>query len=169
VSVGLEGWAAQEVLLTAGRYPTEIRLRLEPAGPLATVTLVSSYPLDVSWRGRALARGATSPRVQVPGGRQVLVLAAPSVFLRGEIVVNVAPGGTASGEAPALGRLSIRAHPDNCRVSIDGTFVDYSPIRDKPAAAGAHAVTFEWPDGVRAQEAVEVPVGKVAFVTGRKP
>jgi hypothetical protein len=71
-------------------------------------------------------------------------------------------------EAPGLGKINIRANPDNCQVFIDGAFVDYPPILDKAAAAGAHAVSFRWPDGTKRQETAEVVPGGAAFVTGRK-
>jgi hypothetical protein len=168
VRVSLEGYAAQELTLEAGKTQ-ELRLRLEQAGPPAGIFVSSSYPVDVSWRGRTLAKGEVSPRVQVSGGRQVLTVAAPAHFLSTEVTVDAVPGGEVTVTAPTLGRVSIRANPDNCQVLIDGTFVDYPPILDKPIAAGRHVVSFKWPDGVAAQEAVEVSGGKVAFVTGRKP
>jgi len=168
VAVSLDSYASQEVVLEAGSPRSELRLRLEPAGPLATVTVASTYPLDVSWRGRSLARGEVSPRVQVPGGRQVLTVSAAAQFVKGEVVVTAAAGGAASVEAPALGRLSIRGNPDNCQVFVDGVFVDYPPILDKPVGAGPHVVSFKWPDGAEAKESVDVQAGKVSFVTGRK-
>lgn len=168
VAISLDSYATHEVKLEAGQSKGELRLRLEPAEPLATVTVASSYPIDVSWRGRGLAKGEVSPRVQVPGGRQVLSVASPGHFVRAEIVVNAAPGGATSVDAPALGRVSVRANPDNCQVSIDGVFVDYPPILDKPVGAGSHVVSFKWPDGAETKETVEVQPGKVAFVTGRK-
>ena len=166
--VSLEGYTSPETALAAGKPPGEVRLRLEPAGLLATVTVASVYPLDVSWRGRVLARAEVSPRVSVPGGRQVLSVASAAHFLRAELVVNVAPGGAATVDAPALGRVSIRANPDTCQVFIDGTFVDYPPILDKPVSAGSHTVSFKWPDGKEARETVDVQGSKVAFVVGRK-
>jgi hypothetical protein len=166
--VSLDGYASTETAFPTGKPPAEVRLRLEPAGPLATVTVTSAYPLDVSWRGRVLARGEVSPRVSVPGGRQVLSVASAARFLHADIVVNVAPGGQTAVDAPALGRVSIRANPDNCQIFIDGTFVDYPPILDKPIASGSHSVSFKWPDGKEARETVDVPGGKVAFVVGRK-
>jgi len=168
VSVSLESYATQETVVEAGSLKGELRLRLEPAGPLATITVSSSYPIDVSWRGRSLARGETSPRVQVPGGRQALSVASAGHFVRADVVVNAPPGGSASVEAPALGRVSIRANPDNCQVFIDGTFVDYPPIMDKAVGAGGHVVSFKWPDGAESKETVEVQPGKVSFVSGRK-
>jgi serine/threonine protein kinase len=168
VRVSLQGYASQDVALEAGRTE-ELRLRLEAAGPPAGVFVSSTYPVDVSWRGRVLAKAEISPRVQVSGGRQVLSLAAPGHFLNLELTVEAVPGSEVTVNAPALGRLSIRATPDNCRVFIDGAFVDYPPVLDRPVAAGRHVVSFQWPDGAEAREGVEVMAGKVAFVTGRKP
>jgi len=168
VRVSLEGYAAQELTVEAGKTQ-ELRLRLEQAGPPAGIFVSSSYPIDVSWRGRTLAKAEVSPRVQVSGGRQVLTVSAPAHFLSTEVTVDAVPGGEVTVNAPTLGRVSIRANPDNCQVLIDGTFVDYPPILDKPIAAGKHVVSFKWPDGVEVKEAVEVSGGKVAFVTGRKP
>jgi hypothetical protein len=61
----------------------------------------------------------------------------------------------------------VRANPDNCKVFIDGVFIDYPPILDRPLATGTHAVTFKWPDG-EAREEVVVERGKPAYVTGRR-
>ena len=51
---------------------------------------------------------------------------------------------------------------------IDGVFVDYPPILDKPIAAGAHTVSFKWPDGHRADESAEVDPGRIQYVMGRR-
>jgi Protein kinase domain len=152
----------------AGQLPAEVPVTLEPSGPLGSVFIASSYPLDVQWKGKALARGQVSPSVSLPAGRQVLTLVAGPQFLRVDVPVTVAPGGTTSIEAPLLGKINIRANPDTCQVFIDGAWVDYPPILDKAIAAGVHKVSFKWPDGSHAEEAVEVAKGGVAYVTGRK-
>ena len=59
--------------------------------------------------------------------------------------------------------------PDNCQVFVDGVFLDYPPILDRPIAAGRHVVGFRWPDGSQDQEVVEVEAGSPAFVVGQKP
>jgi serine/threonine protein kinase len=168
LSIVLDGYTPQEVRLVPGQVPTEVRAKLEPTGPLGTVTVASTYPLDVLWRGKPLAHEQVAPRVSLPAGRQVLTLASSAYFLRTEVSVMVAGGGQAVVEAPGLGKINIRANPDNCQVFIDGAFVDYPPILDKAAAAGAHAVSFRWPDGTKRQETAEVVPGGAAFVTGRK-
>jgi hypothetical protein len=168
LSIVLDGYAPQEVRLVPGQVPTEVRARLESAGPLGTVTVASTYPLDVLWRGKLLAHEQAAPRVSLPAGRQVLTLVSSAYFLRTEVSVTVSGNGQAVVEAPSLGKINIRANPDNCQVFIDGAFVDYPPILDKAAAAGAHAVSFRWPDGTKRQETAQVVPGGAAFVTGRK-
>ena len=132
----------------APRRPA-IDVALEKLAPAGLVAVSSSYPLDVLWRGRPLARGEISPRVSVPGGRQVLTLVSSSLFLKADVTVQVPPGGETSLPAPPAGKLNVRAVPDNCEVFVDGTFVDYPPILDRPVAAGRHTVSFRWPDGAQ--------------------
>jgi hypothetical protein len=167
VAVALEGYEAQEVRVAAGAA-APLDLVLEKPAPPGTVAVGSSYAVDVLWRGRVLAKGQASPRVTLPGGRQVLTLVSPPVFLRAEVPVQVPPGGQAALAAPALGKLNVRAVPDNCEVFVNGAFVDYPPILDRPAAAGRLVVSFRWPDGARSEQAVEVKAGAPAFVVGRK-
>jgi hypothetical protein len=62
----------------------------------------------------------------------------------------------------------VRAVPDNCEVFVDGTFVDYPPILDRPISVGRHTVAFRWPDGARSEQQVEVKGGAPGFVVGRK-
>jgi len=168
VRVAKGGFAATEARVAAGRAPSELRLTLEPSTPSGAVAVTAPYPVDLLFKGRTLVKGETAARVELPSGRQVLTLVAEKYFLRATLNVDVKPGGTAGIEAPALGRVSIRAMPDNCEVSIDGIFVDYPPILDRPVASGARTVSFKWPDGTRREERVEVERGAVAYVVGRK-
>jgi len=139
-----------------------------PAVPDGKVNVVSTYPVDVVWRGKLLARGQASPQVSLPAGRQVLSLIASGFAVRTNVTVDVRPDAVIGVEAPSLGRINIRANPDNCRVLVDGTFLDFPPILDRPLAQGRHAVEFQWPDGARRVETVEVTKGSPAYVMGRK-
>jgi hypothetical protein len=168
VAVSLEGHVGQEVRVAKGALPPAIDLVLEKAAPAGTVVVSSSYPLDVLWRGRPLVRGEASPRVQVPGGRQVLTLVSSAVFLRADVTVQVPPGGEVPLPAPLAGKLNVRAVPDNCEVFVDGAFVDYPPILDRLVAAGRHTVSFRWPDGARKEQVVEVRGGASNFISERK-
>jgi predicted Ser/Thr protein kinase len=150
--------------------PTPGERPASPAAPVpeGTVTVLSAYPLDVVWQGKVLARGQTSPQVSLPAGRQVLSLLAPAHGLRSNVTVGVRPGAPAGVEAPPLGRISIRANPDNCQVFVDGVFLDYPPILDKLLVVGPHVVEFRWPDGARRQVTVDLTRGAPGYVMGRK-
>jgi hypothetical protein len=168
VVASLEGYSPREARVERGSAPQSLDLALEKIAPDGVVAIASSYPLDVFWRGRPLSRGEVSPRVSVPGGRQVLTLVSSSLFLRADVTVQVPPRGETSLAAPLAGKLNVRAVPDNCEVFVDGTFVDYPPILDRPVAAGRHTVSFRWPDGAKAEETVEVKGGAPAYVYRRK-
>ncbi len=166
LTASLDGYEPWEARIGKGERPAPLAVALQRSPPPGTVSVTSAYPLDVIYRGRTLARGESAPRVSLPGGRQVLTLVAPAVFLHSEVAVEVPPGGEARLAAPGIGRLNVRAMPDNCGVFVDGTFVDYPPILDRSIAAGRHVIGFRWPDGSRAEEAVEVEAGAPAFVVG---
>jgi hypothetical protein len=168
VAASLEGYEAHETHVAVGAKAAPIELLLEKQAPPGTVAVASAYPLEVLWRGRSLAKGEASPRVAVPGGKQVLTLVSGAVFLKAEVTVQVPPGGQAAVAAPPLGKLNVRAVPDNCEVFVNGAFVDYPPILDRPAAAGRLVLSFRWPDGVRSEQEVEVKSGAPTFVVGRK-
>jgi len=168
LALRLDGRGTQEVQIAAGAPPAEVRLALDPSGPAGTVAVTASYPLDVLWRGRVLGHGQPPPRVSVPAGRQALTLVSPTYFLRQTMTVDVRPPAVAEVAAPALGKINIRANPDNCQIFIDGTFVEYPPILDRAIAVGEHKVGFKWPDGSHREETVEVPRGVPTYVTGRK-
>ena len=96
----------------------------------------------------------------MPAGRQVVTAGvAPTYFLRrrDRRRDRRPPAAEARVEAPVLGKINIRANPDNCQVFIDGD-VRRLPADPRPSrsSAGEHRVTFKWPDGARHEETVEV-------------
>jgi len=162
--------ATSRTTLGAGPAALPLAAPVVPASalPEGKVNVVSAYPVDVLWRGKLLARGQASPQVSLPAGRQVLTLIASEYALRSNVTVEVRPRAATDVAAPQLGRISIRANPDNCRILVDGTFLDYPPILDKPLSLGRHVVEFQWPDGARRVETVEVAKGSPSYVMGRK-
>ena len=144
-----------------------VALPAEPAGPVGKVAVVSSYPVDVFFSGRLVGKG-TSPQVSIPAGRQLVTLVSSAYFLRATLPVTVRADAMGGVEAPRLGKINIKASPDNCQVFIDGIFVDYPPILNRAVAAGAHTVAFKWADGTRREETAEVEGTSPVYVMGRK-
>ena len=164
----LRGYVTREVRVPAGTVPEVIEARLQPLPPPGQVSVVSSYPVDVLWRGQTLARGAVSPQVDLPSGQQVVTLVSASLFLRAEFPVSVPAGGQTAIQAPGVGRINVRAFPDNCEVFVDGASAGYPPIQNRDVAAGRHTVSFRWPDGETNDQTIVVEAGRPKFVTGRK-
>jgi hypothetical protein len=163
-----DGFASREVRVAAGALPPEVKVTLDSSAPPGVVSVASSYPVDVVWNGKTMARAEVSPRVSLPPGRQTLTLVSSTYLLRANMTVDVRAGGEFSVSAPPLGRISIKAAPDNCEVFIDGVFVDYPPIIDRALAAGPRTVAFKWSDGTRREEHAEVPRDGLVYVTGKK-
>jgi hypothetical protein len=104
----------------------------------------------------------------LPAGNQNVTLRSQTHFLDRTEALRVPEGGEVRLAAPPLGRISIRAVPDNCEILIDGRFADYPPILDLPISSGGHTVTFRWAGGAERAEQSDVPEGGIAYVTGRK-
>ncbi len=166
VELALEGFRPQELALVPGS--AELQAVLEDAGPRGFLAVSAPYPVDLAFRGRTLVQGQSQFRVSLPAGRQAVTLVSARLFLRHNASIEVPAEGTVTLSAPGTGKLNIRASPDNCEIFVNGAFVDYPPILDRPAAAGRVTVTFKWPDGVRSDEPVDLAPGGVAFVMGRK-
>ena len=75
--------------MPAGFSAEELSVRFQATVPLSTVTVSSTYPLDVSWNGKTLKHGQVSPQVSLPAGHHTLLLAAPTVFLKAAVEVDV--------------------------------------------------------------------------------
>jgi hypothetical protein len=168
LSVSLEGYAPRRMSLPAGNPQPEIRLPLSLLGPPGSVKLQARYPVDVTLNGRQLVKGEASPTLSLAPGRHTLVISAPAVSLYRNETVDVQSGGTAEVVLPGVGELFVQANPDNCKIFVDGVFVDYPPILKKMVVAGRHTVGFKWTDGGEREETIDVEAGKPVYVTGRK-
>jgi len=168
ITLSLTGYQSKEVRLDPP-IPSALDATLQPDGPPATLVVESAYPLTVSAGGRVLSADKPGVSATLSAGSQEILLEAPSIFLKRRETVQLEAGSTTTIKAPATGKIGLRATPDNCKIYVNGVFVDYPPILDRTIAAGSHVVTFEWPDGVKSEEKVVVQAGKPSYVMGRKP
>lgn len=168
VTLSLEGYESKDISV-AVPIPSSVSATLAPKGPPATLVVESGYPVTVTVSGRVVASDKTGVTTTVSAGSHEVLLEAPAIFLRHRESVRLDAGGTETVRTPATGKLGVRATPDNCKIFVNGVFVDYPPILDRTIAAGNHVLAFEWPDGVRVEEKVLIQPGKTAFVQGRKP
>ncbi len=168
ITLSLRGYQSRDIRIEAP-IPSSVEATLLPDGPPASLVVESAYPVTVSVSGRVIATEKPGVTATLPAGTHEVLIESASVFMKHRETVQLEAGGSFIVRAPGAGKLGVRASPDNCKVFVDGVFVDYPPIIDRTIAAGKHSVTFEWPDGKRAEEKVQIQAGKPSYVMGRKP
>jgi hypothetical protein len=116
------------------------------------------YPVTISSDGKAL-KG--SP-IELPAGTyNITIRARKGAFIRSTRKVEIAAGETATITEPPMGKLTVKAIPSNCRISIDGEYVDDVPIQELPVQAGAHVIQFNWPaQGKKLNKTVNISAGE---------
>ncbi|MEO6401967.1 MAG: protein kinase, partial [Vicinamibacteria bacterium] len=170
VKVAVPGAAGKVAVESRSRPPgTSIRMDRRPEGPPSTFLVESAYPVTITVDGRVLASNKAGASATLSAGAHEVAIESAAVFLKKRESVQLAPGGSLTLRTPGTGKIGVRANPDNCKVFVDGVFLDYPPILDRVIAAGNHVVSFEWPDGSRSEEKVEIQSGKPGYVMGRKP
>ncbi|MGH9749976.1 MAG: PEGA domain-containing protein, partial [Candidatus Polarisedimenticolia bacterium] len=140
---------------------------LEPVpGGTILIRKPAEYQVEIFAGDRKLGR-AGEP-IDLPEGKHTLTFRNEKVFVHETAQVAVAAGKTTSPVVtlPILGTLTVQAQPSNCKVYVDGTYVDVTPVLDMPLAAGGHRVKVVFvPTGAEQEVAVTVNGGKNALVT----
>ena len=117
---------------------------LVSSAPPGLLTVNAPYPVSIEIGGR---RHGPFTRGEVPvvAGRHKVVLVAEDVFLRQTSDVEIGSGERKSLRTPKAVAVNITANPANCEVSVDGVFVDSTPINDRRMVIGSHNFSFYWP------------------------
>lgn len=144
------GWAfALDDLSATQRSSATLHFPMQPDVEPGTVTVDADYPVSATARSVDTGQtrrfsASTGLQMSLPPGSWIVTLSAPEVFLSERSTVNVSSGETRQLNAPAVATVQVAAAPGNCRVSIDGQFVDVTPLQAR-LAAGDHEFLFEWP------------------------
>ena len=143
-------WAfALDDLSTSQRQSATLHFPMQPDVEPGLVSVDADYA--VSATARPLGGGQTRRfnaavglQMSLPPGSWAVTVSAPEVFLSQRSTVNVTSGGNRRLSVPIVASVRIAAIPGNCRVSIDGQFVDVTPLQAR-MVAGDHEFLFEWP------------------------
>jgi serine/threonine protein kinase len=135
--------------------------------PTGTVTIPKprGYGVEVYAGDRHVGR-AGEP-IALLEGRHTLTLRNDKLFVRETTQVSVVGDRGASPEVvfPSLGALTVQAQPGNCKVYVDGAFVDVTPVLDLPIGSGAHRVRVLFvPNGATRDVDVSITAGKTERV-----
>ncbi len=169
VQISKEDYTSKTLTLASGEpLPTE-PISLARIGRPGTVKIEAAYPLAIRRGQSAVASQAMNPSAQLRPGSHELTLYAPDVFLNRRIQVTIRETDTTVSQAPPVGRVSVRANPGNCTVTIDGMAAGAPPFMNREIVTGSHEFVFTWPGDVTDTQTVNVEAGRPAFVIGQKP
>jgi hypothetical protein len=171
VEIVLDGRRPFEQTFAAGQGGDDVgkALRSVTLAPIPTGTVTipkpKGYGVEVYAGDRHVGRSGEP--IALLEGRHTLTLRNDKLFVRETTQVSVSGDRVASPEVvfPALGALTVQAQPGNCKVYVDGAFVDVTPVLEMPIAAGAHRVRVLFvPNGATRDVDVAIGAGKTERV-----
>ena len=115
-------------LVLQAPYAVQIRVRLADGG-------------DSAWRDVATS---TSHDAELAPGMYDVEVSAPDVFYRTQQRVEIRSEASSQLQVPATVQVQVAANPSNCRVTVNGRFVDVTPFQ-LDIVPGEHEFVFEWP------------------------
>ena len=122
--------------------PSAVQIDLVPVAPATGTVKYSGAPRVTIFSGSKALKGT---EVELEEGTHKLSFrSAKNAYVRLTKTVEVKAGETTIVHGPEMGKVTIKAIPSNCRIHINGEFIDVSPILNLPIQAGTHTITFNW-------------------------
>ena len=143
----------------------KIKLVPVPVGSVV-VKKPQDYDLDVYEGERRI--GKAGELLTLTEGKHTLTFKNDKLFVKETVQVAVEGGRSTTPllTFPGVGSLTVQAQPSNCKVFVDGAYVDVTPVLEYPISSGAHRVKVVFvPNGAEQEVAVAVTGGKNALVT----
>ncbi len=143
---------------------SKLSIQLQSEATAGFVRYSGRYPVTIFNEGKAL-KG--NPIELMPGSYTLTIRARKGAYIRVTRNVDVVSGETATISEPAMGELTVKANPSNCRISIDGEYVDDTPIFNLPVQAGSHVIQFNWQtQGKRLNKTITISAGRGETIFG---
>ncbi len=135
VDLGFDPKKGKQIPIDLEKIPMGIA-QLEPPPP---------FPLEatfVSAEGKSMSPEVKDGALSLPEGKHQLQLVNAKVRFKRTIEVEIVGDEARSVrvEWPSLGKLSVQAEPSNCKVYVDGIFLDNPPVFEHPLVAGEHEI-----------------------------
>lgn len=161
LTLKLDGYDIAEQ--TVKRTDPALTIALNQAATPGFVRYTGRYPVSLIVDGKYIAG---NPVQVMPGTHTVLMKSRKDAFIRSSRRVEVTAGGTVTVGDPEMGTIKVIAQPSNCKISIDGEFIDLAPIVNLPISAGDHTIGFNWEKlGKKRSKSTTIDAGATSTVT----
>lgn len=159
----LQGYAVLKQTIDQST-PDKLNVQMQVAAAPGYIKYVGQIPVTIFVDGKAERGNSIEAE---PGTHTVSIRSRGGAFISKRQDVEVKSGDTSIISQPAMGTLSVRANPSNCKIFIDGEFIDFPPITNLPVQSGTHAVTFNWEKlGKKTTKSVVISAGQSETVMG---
>jgi len=156
VRLDLQGHSSARV--TVGDLPADgspLRVTLSRIPGPGTLVIRSPFPVTASAGGKTLTLRNSGPgvyRASLVAGRRTVTIRNRQYYHYEKRTFEIPEGGTKEHRVASPGWADITALPGNCKIHIDGAYVDFVPIIGLPLAAGSHRARFTWPSSGTTRE-----------------
>ncbi len=116
---------------------------LRPRIPPGRLTLEADYPVRVQVDGRSFDQ-RRSHDIALKPGTYTVILSSQEVFLDETRQVTIQSSRALPLNLPPRVDVRVAAQPGNCRVFVNGRFVDETPF-NLGVVPGSYEIRFEWP------------------------
>ena len=134
------------------------------AAPPGFVKFTGKHRVTILSGNRALS--GNPPELE-PGTHKLTIRSSKNAYIRFTKTVEIKSGETVMVNGPDMGTITIKAIPSNCKILINGEFIDVAPIMNLPIQSGNHTVTFNWDTlNKKSSKTVAIDGGRSQTVTG---
>ena len=134
-----------------------------PAAVMVDVTMSGAYEFEVFDGTRSISGPSKSHKLSQPNGKTLRVVAA-DVFLDRQIKVDGGADRTFEWSPAGLGKLSVRAFREDCKIMVGKRDLGNPPIAAVSVVAGDYVVSLACPDGQNPTQGATVIPGREASV-----
>jgi len=165
LALKLEGYEPLEHTIDPGTPETlSLDLKPVPVAVTGTIQYTGPYPVSIFKEGK-LIKG--NPVELEPGVYKLTFRTSRNAYIRFTKTVEVKAGEATIVQGPGMGKLTIKAIPSNCKIFLNGEYLDVAPVFNRPIQAGAHRVQFNWETlGKTQTQTVEITAGQNQTITG---
>jgi len=116
------------------------KIKLEPV-PVGEVRVRKPAEYDLEIYAGEKRIGRAGETLTLPEGKHALTFRNDKLFVKetAQVSVERRQDATPVINFPVLGTLTVQAQPSNCKVFVDGVFVDVTPVLEAPIAPAATA------------------------------